>query len=456
MTRLLRLRALFAAATLVAATLFVAVSAQAACDGGTCPITSGSLRTQVGTAFLQPFVCDSGVLCRGGVPTTIPYTIPLTPPSGKMSYFNSARGAIVATPSAMVTVPSNQTGLPNNDYGNPAYSFDIPASQLTWGQGSPPLVKVPLFPVPGAGPTLLGLTTQESQAWPGPVATLPEARMQTPQGGTATSLGGTVMVGSVNFAAGGRSGAATVTYCVGAPGPVTPAWTGSCVGFTPLTTGGLTGAQEVPASVRFIATANQFGGPAYQRQRMTPNWLGKINFNDFVDPITQADLSQTSVKKQFPTLPQNLVETVAWGAPFRALVARTPMAPGDKVSGFLTISGAALVGPTTQTVTPLGTGMGLAQTSTTWGAPWTTGQIQVKWVAGGLPFTFTHTGNDQRGPGGNGSLSLVTGSMADRSISGPGANRQFVTLNLPEPSLGLGLFAGLGALAALARRRKAA
>jgi hypothetical protein len=189
---------------------------------------------------------------------------------------------------------------------------------------------------------------------------------------------------------------------------------------------------------------------------MTPNWLGKINFNDFINPINQAQLSQTSLIKVFPTLPQNLVETVAWGGPFRALIVRVPPAPGDRVSGFLTISGAAQVGPTTQMVTPAGTGMGLAQTSTTWGAPWTTGQVQVKWIAGGLPFTFTHTGNDQRGPGGNGSLSLVTGSMAARNVSGPGANRQFVTLNLPEPSLGLGLFAGLGALAALARRRKAA
>ena len=56
MTRLLGLRTLFAAATLVVASLFVAVTAHAACNGGACQITNGSLRTQVGTAFLQPFV----------------------------------------------------------------------------------------------------------------------------------------------------------------------------------------------------------------------------------------------------------------------------------------------------------------------------------------------------------------------------------------------------------------
>jgi hypothetical protein len=371
-----------------------------------------------------------------------------------MSYFNSASGAIVATPAAAVTVPTGQSP-PNNDYGNPAYSINIPASQLTWGQGNPPLVKVPLFPVVGG--VLLGLTTQESQAWPGPVATLPEAPVQTSGGGTGTTLGGTVMVGSVNWAAGGRSGAPTVTYCAGAPGPVTAAWTGSCTGFgTPLTTGGLTGAQQVSGTLRFIATSNQFGGPAYQRQRMTPNWLGKINFNDFVNPINQTQLSATSLIKVFPTLPQNLIETVAWGAPFRALNQRVAVAPGNRVSGFLTKSGAAQVGPTTQMVTAAGTGMGLAQTSTTWGAPFTTGQVQVKWIdLTNPPWTFTHTGNDQRGPGGNGALSLVTGSLAARNLSGPGANRHFVTLNLPEPSLGLGLFAGFGALAALARRRKA-
>ncbi len=432
MARLLRLRTLFAAATLVAATVLVSVSAQAACDGGSCPIAGGSYRTQVGAGFVQPFA------------------VPLTPPQGKMNYLienpgpnnpnpNTANGAVLPIAGASLSVPPGQSP-PNNDLGFPAYSVNIPSGQFTWGvAASPPLLKVPLR---AFVPDLLGLSTRVPQSWPG----IPDV-IQTDDGGT-TAVGGVA-----NFRAGGRSGAAVVTYCVAGLGPVNAAWNGNCNNFTPIHLGG----PAVSAFVRYTATSNQFGGPAYQRQVMSPNWIGQINFNDPVFQWDLTDLAQTSVPKIFPTLPQNLVQPQAWGGPFRGLTQRAGAPPGNRVSGFLTAFGAAQVGPTTFMVTAAGAGQGLAQTSTSWGAPWTTGKITVKWITvQGSTSQFTHTGNDQRVSNGEGGLNLIAGSIAFRTVNKAGANRHFVTLNLPEPSLGLGLFVGIGALAALARRRNAA
>jgi hypothetical protein len=316
---------------------------------------------------------------------------------------------------------------------------------------TPTLVQVPLN---NLVPALMGVSTNIGQSFPGETRTF----MNGP--GFKTTIGG-----PAHFQANGRPGAATLTYCAGAnvPEPIPATWTGSCSGFTPLTPGGQPGAQIAPVLTRYTKTTNQFGGVATQRQverkgnlpgSAGNTWLGRINFNNFVAPYTAAQMANTALIKVYPTLPQNLVEPVVWGAKFGAVVQRFGAAPGNMVSAFLTVNGAPQ-NTATVMVTPTGTNMGLVQTSTSWGGPLTTGMVTVQVIAGGTvaPSTFTQTGNDQRTAGGQGMVSMVSGSIAARNLSGPGTQRTMLTLQLPEPSMALGLVAGVAVLVGVSRRR---
>jgi hypothetical protein len=453
--RLMKNGAVLGTALLAMGMFFVPVSAQAACDGGSCPIVGGSLRTQVGGGFVIP---------------QVPSASPFGWPTGQMhGTANPAAGAILPklTGSPHVDVPASQS---------PPFAFTIPLGQLSYGSApsnvpgstfmqpghwsTPTLVQVPIF---AAVPALFGVSTNIGQSFPGAVRHLPSSL---PLSQATTVIGGTVM-----FAAGGRSGASVVTACAGAvvvPGAVPGTFTGGCAGgFTPTTTGmgsGATGTQAVPALMRYTKTSNQFGGIASQRQvrrdntATTNNWLGRINFNNLGLPYTAAEMAMTSIKKVYPTLPQNLVEPVAWGAGFGAKVQRLGAAPGDLVSAFMTFNGKPL---NTSTVAPTtlgggGTGKGIVQTSTSWGGPLTTGMVTVQLnptVTQPPPETWVVTGTDARDAGGNGYISLVSGSVSARNVSGPGTARTFLTLAVPEPAMAAGLVAGVLALAGLARRR---
>ena len=194
-----RIRIALSSAALASALLVAPFTAQAACDGGACPITGGSLRTMVGGGFVIPQVVSPG-----------------TGPVGQMSWMNTAMGAILPTPSAMVTVPSGQTAAP--------FSIDIPIGQMTYGSApstttggrfaTPVLVQVPLFPF---APALFGVSTNIGQSFPGDVRTFMN-------GTTTQTLGG-----PAHLEASGRPGAATLTICPGniVPDPIPATWTGS-------------------------------------------------------------------------------------------------------------------------------------------------------------------------------------------------------------------------------------
>jgi len=381
----------------------------------------------------------------------IPQVIsPGTGPVGQMNWNNTAMGAVLPTASAMVTIPGGQTAAP--------FSIDIPIGQMTYGNhtattaggryATPVLVQVPLFPF---APALFGVSTNIGQSFPGDVRTFMNA--------TTTQTFG----GPAHLEAGGRPGAATVTICAGniVPDPIPATWTGSCSGFTPLTSMGFPGTALAPALARYTRTENQFGGALTQRQveRLgtmgSATWLGRINFNNFVAPYTAADMANTALVKVYPTLPQNLVEPVVWGANFGQIIQRAGAVPGNLVSALLTPAGRPQNAATVM-VAPSGTGMGLVQTSTSWGGPVTTGMVTVQVIPPmGLPSTWTETGHDQRTAGGEGYISLVSGSISSRTISGPGTQRTMVTMLLPEPAMAAGLLVGIGALAAAARRRSA-
>jgi hypothetical protein len=393
----------------------------------------------------------------------VPTVQPFTGPVGQMGFGNTAMGAIRPKIGAAATVaPGQMTGptMPR--------SIDIPIGQLTYGSApsnipgyytTPVLVQVPLN---GFVAILMGVSTNIGQSFPGDVRHLPSS--------VPISMAATIIGGPAHFEKGGRPGAATLTGCAGhiVPDPIPGTWTGSCATFTPLTALGATGVQIAPALMRYTKTANQFGGAASQRQvkrtdTMTDNnWLGRINFNNFIAPYTAADMAMTSVRKVYPTLPQNLIEPAVWGAPFGAVAQRLGAVPGNLVSALLTMNGkpqdTATVMITTNTagMGGPGTGMGFVQTSTSWGGPMTTGMVTVQVIpldTNVLPSTWTETGSDNRDSGGNGYISLVSGNVAARNLSGPGTGRTMWTLQVPEPAMAFGLFAGVAALAGLSRRR---
>jgi hypothetical protein len=491
----LRNRIMFAAAMMAAALVLVPASAQAQCNGGACPITGGTFRTVVGGGFV--------------IPQLTPYAGFVGVPTGmQMGFGNTAMGFVLPKPGAQVTIPTGQASAPFSiaiQPGQLTYG-DAPATVVSrqncpycqpWGQyATPVLVQVPLR---SFAPTFLGVSTNIGQSFPGTARQYPT--------GTPTSMVQTTIGGPVLLKKNGRLGAANLTHCAGAivPDPITANWQGGCIGFTPSTALGATGTQVTPALVKYVATANQFGGAATQRQvrregtgtnpnlggAPTNKWLGIIRFNrkapnsytvsDFLVPnptpmsTTGSAVSIAGTKptpKTYQTQPQDLIEVAAWGADFGAVVQRKGAPPGDLVQGRVTPGGgpfdvASQIIKTTGCCTqfgpnngaPTGTGLGKQATSTTWAGPMTTGRVVVQaFVDGGtVPIsTWTNTGNDQRTVGGQGMVNLVSGSISRRTsdnIAVAGTERTMLTLQLPEPSMALGLIAGVTALVGVSRRR---
>jgi hypothetical protein len=104
-----------------------------------------------------------------------------------------------------------------------------------------------------------------------------------------------------------------------------------------------------------------------------------------------------------------------------------------------------------RTAAPLGPG--IVNPATSFGGPWTTGMITLSVTAnaGLTPEIFILTGYDNR-VNGIGNISLVAGSISDRGLSGPNANRGWLNLKVrgqPNlPTVGAhGLVALMGLLA---------
>lgn len=164
-----------------------------------------------------------------------------------------------------------------------------------------------------------------------------------------------------------------------------------------------------------------------------------------------------------------------WGAPVGFTVTTaggTPMAlatsPGTTMAAkpkkgpspgiqVVSANAAGLIGLSAFTNTMLPTAMtGFTNMAASTGYPWTTGMITVSApLAAGVGEKFTITGMDSR-VNGVGTIQLVSGTLSRRTASGPNANRAWLRLTVPEPSVALGSGVGLAILAlchGLARRR---
>jgi hypothetical protein len=82
-------------------------------------------------------------------------------------------------------------------------------------------------------------------------------------------------------------------------------------------------------------------------------------------------------------------------------------------------------------ITATGLGPGLPNPATSWGGPWTTGMLTVSQPASVPPGIFVLSGTDARVPPlGTGSISLVSGAISVRGLSGPNANRGWLNLSV--------------------------
>lgn len=252
--------------------------------------------------------------------------------------------------------------------------------------------------------------------------------------------------GSRMLAAGGRPGAATVTYCVGAAGSENTNFGGACV-----TPGDGVGVNGI---MRYTKTTNQFGGISTGRTLGT----AKVYFN--VGALTPAQVPCAGPGCVFGLSTVIPGTTGVAGGPFAGTVMNAAFeTPTGIYTGSVGFNGTILaVG---NAVTAAGAGIPFTgQAATSAGGPLTTGKmtVSVTLVVGATPEIFKRTGIDARDAGGNGVIGLNSGAMSARTLSLGNANRTTLTLEIPEPSAifaaSAGLFALLGCHQLVRRRNR--
>jgi hypothetical protein len=245
--------------------------------------------------------------------------------------------------------------------------------------------------------------------------------------------------------------AATATFAPGgAPGP---AVLGTALAGGVITYSG--GAKSFGGPAQFAFTP----GPGAGTDRVPPNTMG-------VKPIASVWIN---FKGAFPSQAsqvalvgaQNTIGIAQPGAPVASPAVTTMFGPGEvRLINVTTPVTCCTGGPFGTIQSSLGVGAAFPSNMVTAskGFPWTTGFVTISQPGAVPPEIFFLSGTDRR-VAGIGNLSLVSGSLSVRALSGPNANRGWLTLRLvtPEPSAVLaagGALAMLGVCHGLMRRRR--
>jgi hypothetical protein len=239
-----------------------------------------------------------------------------------------------------------------------------------------------------------------------------------------TSIGIEIPLVDETLSAGGRTGAATVSYC---PGQTVTA-TGN-----PGCASGLAAPGSLKGIMIYSSTGNQFGGAMGGRLFGTANVALNI-------------LGATSM--QFAG---GVIMHMALASPVSTGTGGIGNAFGGvgASSGKITTPGVfsitASPGGAIGSATPTSMGdPGLTNAASSGGGPWTTGMLVVTQpLALGTAEKFTLTGSDNR-LSGVGTISMVAGGVSNRTTSGPNANRGWMNMTIGEPLGALPSMSGPG------------
>jgi hypothetical protein len=221
-----------------------------------------------------------------------------------------------------------------------------------------------------------------------------------------TSVSVRMPAASAQLAPGGRTGPPTVTFC---PGQVVGSFNPSCMfpGHPANTINGL---------MRYTRTSRQFGGPAQATFGGAADTALRVGSPAPCNGNTNPNcLAVFVLGSPLPSAPL--------GAPFGFAGTASPPVPPGLFRVVVTAGG--VISSVVSTLP----GSGLANPVTSFGGPWTTGRVTVSVTGSAATQIFTLTGSDNR-VNGVGSLSLVAGSVSQRSLSGPNANRGWLNLTV--------------------------
>jgi len=357
-------------------------------------VTSGGGQLQIGTGLPLP-VGPAGIFPGGTMVTTAgtfpPLLIGPVPGATVMQTGGTGQGGAISLSTGVLSFMAD--GVPN-------FIGVFPTNPSVWNVATTisyawPASAAVLAPGGAPGPTVLGTTTS---------------------GGLITYSGGTKAFGGpavFAVAAGPGSGAYAVP-AAGTMAPIATVW----INFA--------GALPATGMVAAIVGASAPLGIAAQG----------------------ASVAAASATTAFPPVGGGVPLTP--GGPLRTFnvpsgVGCTMWCPGPSGTVSLTVGSATW---------SQGPGMGAFvsnMVTNTKGFPFTTGLLTVSQP--GAAEVFFLSGTDGR-VAGSGSISLVAGSLSTRALSGPNANRAWITL--PEPSAALGAAGALGVIFlahALVRRR---
>lgn len=431
-------------------------------SAGLTLLTALALLLPTGSASAQSCVgdtCDLGGQLRSQIGNGLPIPISFAPAG--TGQILSQPGQIVATPSA--TLMQQTTGTwPGN-----ARSLRLAPSQF---QHNRPQIGIPLL---AANPAVLSVKTNLDIVNPHPSPQTPVTQQV--------------------LRAGGRPGNAVVQWCAGLPAP-TGTFNPGCsapdnFGFSttvPTPLGGTTFTNTPLANGRitYTATKNQFGGPSAAQTLGTAqvyfnagglvladlapgtgNPGGGCVFGTATGPggarpncivaISQATPSTSGAVGGFfekvVANPADVNLTGVWAAEIGpAGTVQTLLFPIPTAATQTTLNGAVI--PPGQPIVFTG------QAATSYGFPNTTGMLTISVTANNGPVDeiFIRTGADGRNATGSGPLTLVSGAVSNRSLSGANGNRGWGTFLIPEPGTLMAASAAFLALAgvhAVARRR---
>lgn len=267
-------------------------------------------------------------------------------------------------------------------------SISMAAGQLTYDSAP---VKIPLF---GSNPTLFQVQTDIAISMPNATATL---------------------------AAGGRAGAQNVQYCPGQGAATGPSWNPGCL---------LPSQGTINGIVRYSGTITQFGGKA------------PSNITGTADIALAAGVSPPACSPCTVIFAlANPAGQAGYGATWGFIGGSLGSAPNPGLANVSAIGAGPGAGLITNVISNI-PAPGLTNNAITHGAPWTTGSVQVSapLAAGGAEL-FTIAGSDNRTANGAGSISLVGGSISNRTVTGLNANRGWMNLVLTKqlntPSMAL-------------------